>query len=339
VRLEAAALAGRIVYFEAFYPWSRPARISPALLTATERATLVPLFLTLAALIVGAGTVASRNVRAGRGDRRGARRLSIFVFAAMCVSWLFGERHVATLWEIALLLAALSWAVLTAAFCWVGYLAVEPFLRRRWPELLVTWARVVAGEFSDPLVGRDVLIGCAAGCIMAAWSIGCLLVPEWLGLTPDLVPADYLGVAYGAQEAVPILVWRFAQSVMTGLTSVFLLLILRLGLKSRLAAIIGFTIAVSLFGSSPAAHFWLTFALLLPLNALFVLLLVRVGLLAAVAAFYVSGLFIFFPVTANLRAWSAGAGVTALVVLAALTLFGFTTALAGRQVLGKGALE
>jgi len=63
------------------------------------------------------------------------------------------------------------------------------------------------------------------------------------------------------------------------------------------------------------------------------------GLLAAVAAFYVSGLFIFFPVTANLRAWSAGAGVTALVVLAALTLFGFTTALAGRQALGKGALE
>jgi hypothetical protein len=339
VRLEAAALAGRIVYFEAFYPWSRPARISPALLTATERATLVPLFLTLAALIVGAGTVASRNVRAGRGDRRGARRLSIFVFTAMCVSWLFGERHVATLWEIALLLAALSWAVLTAAFCWVGYLAVEPFLRRRWPELLVTWARVVAGEFSDPLVGRDVLIGCAAGCLMAAWSIGCLLVPEWLGLTPDLVPADYLGVAYGAQEAVPILVWRFAQSVMTGLTGVFLLLILRLGLKSRPAAIVGFTIAVSLFGSAPSAHFWLTFALLLPLNALFVLLLVRVGLLAAVAAFYVSGLFIFFPVTANLRAWSAGAGVTALVVLTALTLFGFTTALAGRQALGKGALE
>jgi Protein kinase domain len=339
VRLEAAALAGRVVYFEAFYPWSRPARVSPALLTATERATLVPLFLTLAALIVGAGTFASRNVRAGRGDRRGARRLSIFVFAAMCVSWLFGERHVATLWEIALLLAALSWAVLTAAFCWVGYLAVEPFLRRRWPELLVTWARVVAGEFGDPLVGRDVLIGCAAGCIMAAWGIGYLLVPEWLGLTPDLVPADYLGVAYSAQEAVPILVWRFAQSVMTGLTSVFLLLMLRLGLKSQPAAIAGFTIAVSLFGSATSAHFWLTFALLLPLNALFILLLVRVGLLAAVAAFYVSGLFIFFPVTANLRAWSAGAGVTALLVLAALTLFGFTTALAGRPALGKGALE
>ena len=339
VRLEAAALGDRIVYFEAFYPWSRSARTPPTLLTATERAVLVPVFLTLAVLIVGAGFFARRNVRAGRGDRRGARRLSIFVFTAMCVSWLFAERHIASLWEIALLLAALSWALLAAAFCWLGYLAVEPFLRRRWPEVLVTWARLVGGEIADPLVGRDLLIGCAAGSVMAAWGIGSLLVPEWLGLPPDLVPADYLGVAYSAQEAVPILVWRLAQSVMTGLAAVFLLLLLRLGLRSRSAAIAAFTIAVSLFGAAASAHFWMTFVLLLPLNALFVVLIVRVGLLAAGVAFYVSGLFIFFPVTANLRAWYAGAGVTALLVLAALALFGFTTALAGRSALGDAALQ
>jgi len=65
-------------------------------------------------------------------------------------------------------------------------------------------------------------------------------------------------------------------------------------------------------------------------NGIFAVLVVRVGLLAAVTAFYVSGLFVFFPVTANLRAWHAGAGVTALLVLASLALFGFTTALAGR---------
>jgi hypothetical protein len=72
---------------------------------------------------------------------------------------------------------------------------------------------------------------------------------------------------------------------------------------------------------------------------LFVLLLVRVGLLAAVAGFYVSGLFIVFPVTGDFHAWYAGAGATALFVLAALTLFGFRIALAGRPALGKTALE
>ena len=39
-------------------------------------------------------------------------------------------------------------------------------------------------------------------------------------------------------------------------------------------------------------------------------------------------------ITANFRAWYAGAGVTAL-----LALYGFTTALGGRLVLGKPALE
>jgi serine/threonine-protein kinase len=265
--------------------------------------------------------------------------LSLFVFAAMCLSWFFGERHVATLWEVALLLTALSWALLTAAFCWVAYLAVEPFLRRRWPEVLVTWARLLAGEFRDPLVGRDVLIGCAAGCFLAVWGIGALLVPEWLGLTPDIVPADLLGVAYGVQDAIPILVWRFAQSVMTGLAGVFLLLLLRLALRSRPAAIAAFAVGVAIPGSVASAHFGITFFAGVVLNVVFVLLIVRVGLLAAVVAFYVSGLFIFFPVTGNLRAWYAGAGVTALVVLAVIALFGFTTALAGRPALGKAALQ
>lgn len=41
----------------------------------------------------------------------------------------------------------------------------------------------------------------------------------------------------------------------------------------------------------------------------------------------------------HLRLWYAGAGVTALLVLAALALFGFTTALAGRPALGKVVLE
>jgi eukaryotic-like serine/threonine-protein kinase len=339
MRLEAASLGGKPVYFEAIYPWSRPPQAMPSLLTAAERAPLVPIFLILAAMIVGALVFAQRNLRAGRGDRRGAFRLSVFVFAAMSLSWLFGERHVATLWEVGLLLAAISWALLTAAFCWVGYLAVEPFLRRRWPEVLVSWARLLAGEFRDPLVGRDVLIGCAVGCVQAAWGIGTLLAPEWLGLTPDLVPADFLGVAYSVQEAVPILVWRFAQSVMTGLAGVFLLLLLRRVLRSQAAAIVVFTAIVSAFAAAGAEHFWIVFATAAVMNGIFALLIVRVGLLAAVAAFYVTGLFIFFPVTGSLRAWYAGAGVTAFIILAVVVLLAFTASLAGRPALGRTAFD
>jgi hypothetical protein len=159
-----------------------------------------------------------------------------------------------------------------------------------------------------------------------------------LGLTPDIVPADFLGVAYGVQEAIPLLVWRVAQSVMTGLTAVFFLLLLRLALRSRTAAVAAFVLLLSAFAAVSSAHFWIMFLTVAVADAVFVLLIVRIGLLAAVAAFYVSGVFIFFPVTGNLRAWYAGAGVAALLVLAVITLLGFTTALAGRPVLGKAVL-
>src|SRR6185503_9946957 len=163
VRLEAGALRGKPVYFEAIFPWTPPVRTGSNALTVAERASLVVIFFVLAAMIAGAAIFAQRNLRAGRGDRRGAFRLSAFVFVAMFVAWFFGESHVATLWEVVLVTMGLSWAFLTAGFCWLAYIAAEPFVRRRWPEVLVSWTRLLAGEFRDPLVGRDLLIGCLGG--------------------------------------------------------------------------------------------------------------------------------------------------------------------------------
>ncbi len=303
VRFEAAALRGKAVYFETVYPWTQPPRMASTMLTATERAALLPIIFILAATIVGAAIFAERNVRAGRGDRRGALRLSAFVFAAMFVSWFFGESHVATLWEVALVVMALSWALFSATFCGVAYLAVEPFLRRRWPEVLVTWTRLLAGEFRDPLVGRDLLVGCAAGPILAVIALGGLLVPEWLGVTTDLAAVDVLGFAYGVQSVVPLLVWRAAYGVMVGLACVFLLLLLRLAFRSQRAAVAAFVLAGAAIVGAGSAQFWIGFVTSMLLTSVFVLLLVRFGLLAAVAQFYLFGVFVFFPLTDDLRAW------------------------------------
>jgi hypothetical protein len=229
---------------------------------------------------------------------------------------------------------AVSSALAAAGFCWLAYLAVEPFLRRRWPEVLVTWTRLLAGEFRDPLVGRDVLIGCAAGPLLAIVAIGGLLLPQRLGIGSNLVFADVYGVAYGLQSVVPLLIWRAAQGVLAGLGCVFLLLLLRLALRSQWAAVAVFVFGNAIISGVASADFWMMFANSAILFGVFVLLIVRFGLLAAVVQFYVWGLFIFFPVTGDLGAWYAGAGVTALLVLAALTVFAFTTALAGRPAFG-----
>jgi serine/threonine-protein kinase len=330
VRLEAAALRGRPVYFEAIFPWSKPARTTAPMLTTTERSAVVLFVVVAAALIVAAAVLASRNVRSGRGDRRGAFRLSAFIFACMFVAWFFAERHVASLGEAMLLVMALSWALLAAGCCWVGYLATEPFIRRQWPQVLVSWTRLLGGRVRDPQVGRDVLIGCAAGSVTAVLGLAGIMAPSWFGLAPEVVPADIIGAVYGLQRVVPLLVWRSAQSVFTGLTAVLVLVVLRVALGRRWPAIAAFIVLVSIAYSISSEHFWINFAATLVLHTFFTLLLVRVGLLAAVIAFYVSGLFVLFPVTVEFSRWYAGAGVSALLLLAAMATFGFVNAVRGR---------
>jgi hypothetical protein len=79
---------------------------------------------------------------------------------------------VSTLWEVGLAVMGVCWTLFQAAFVWVLYIALEPFVRRRNPRLLITWTRLVSGEWRDPLVGRDVLVGCAAGLGMVLASAG-----------------------------------------------------------------------------------------------------------------------------------------------------------------------
>ena len=125
-------------------------------------------------LVVGA-MLARRNLRLGRGDRRGASRLAAFVFVAWAVAVFFGAHHVPNFDELALFLESLAWGLFLSCFVWVLYIALEPYVRRRWPATLVSWSRLLAGGFRDPLVGRDVLAGCLLGTFVDA-------LRNWRGL-------------------------------------------------------------------------------------------------------------------------------------------------------------
>jgi serine/threonine-protein kinase len=50
---------------------------------------------------------------------------------------------------------------------WVIYLALEPWLRRRWPHTMIGWTRYTAQGIRDPLVGRDLLVGVGFGLLTA----------------------------------------------------------------------------------------------------------------------------------------------------------------------------
>jgi serine/threonine-protein kinase len=124
-----------------------------------KRVTIL-LFVMYSLAILGGAYFARRNLRMGRGDRRGATRLACFILVLSAISWIFGTHHVPTLAEADHFFVAAGIGVSGMGAVWLMYLGFEPFVRRRWPRVLVGWSRLLSGNFRDPLAGRDLLVGC-----------------------------------------------------------------------------------------------------------------------------------------------------------------------------------
>jgi hypothetical protein len=70
-----------------------------------------------------------------------------------------------------------------------------------------------------------------------------------------------------------------------------------------------------------------------------VLVLKKVGLLALIVGLVVQNVLVVFPMGSHLSRWYASAGLTGVVVITALVVYGFFTGLAGRPLLTGAALD
>src|SRR5262249_51745797 len=163
IRVEAAACRGKPISFRVVWPWTKPTRQEETEKPARQRAGNLILLGIFVTVLVGSILVARRNVRLGRGDRRGALRLAAFVGATTLAGWAFGATHVGSSDELRLIVQAVGLSLFAAGLVGILYLAIEPFVRRPWPQSIVYWTRVRAGQLRDPVVGRDILIGVLTG--------------------------------------------------------------------------------------------------------------------------------------------------------------------------------
>jgi serine/threonine-protein kinase len=280
-------------------------------------------------VLLAAAPFAWRNWRLGRGDRRGALRLALFLFGIHFVLWLLITEHVPDRgMESSMLWSGLGISLNFALPYWVGYLALEPYVRRRWPRRLVSWTRVLAGRFRDPLVGRDILLG---GLLGVALTLAHVLPPAldaWRGLPsrPLQISASALtNIPFNALATVSIAL----PMALNFLALWFILsLLLRrawLAAAALLAVLVGtmFFLYGGSFGISRDAL--LTAAL-----ELFVLL--RFGLLPLVVGFTILRLLSDRPITYDFGAWYGIGSLVYLLLLASLLAYGFVVSLGSRPL-------
>jgi hypothetical protein len=318
-------------------PWTRPERMQPYRPTAGERASLVFVIIVLLSTLVVGALLARRNLRLGRGDRRGAFRLAAFAFAARAVAWFFGAHHVPSFAEIGLFLDFLAWGLAWSCFLWVLYMALEPYVRRRWPATLVSWSRLLEGGFRDPLVGRDVLVGCFLAPFTIALGRLLWFVPSWLGYPPPLPASGPQSVFLGARMMVAHVAAALMFAPILWLALLFVLFLLRALLRKEWVAAVAWVLLFAIF--FPLTHDPVGLAGALIFSSLAVLVMIRFGLLALVANFMVVSILQDSPLTTQMSSWYAGLSLVGILLMAAMAFYGFYTSLGGRPMLGTAGLE
>jgi serine/threonine-protein kinase len=235
--------------------------------------------------------------------------------------------HVTSDFAIRSAFLLVSWATFSGLLAWTLYTAVEPYVRRRWPQMLVAWSRLLDGRWRDPLVGRDLLVGSALAATFGVLQLAAMVAlepPHRLGLVP---PAFNNWSA--ARVAVADLLLDLPVVTWAGLGLIVLLVVLRLVLRSARAAalvVIGIGALSGLGTSNPVLNVPMAAAT----AAVYVAIATRWGLLTF-ATFLFVWTIAFHTDGFETPRFAAGTVVLALAAQLAPGLFGFYTATRGRR--------
>ena len=319
-RIEAAAYHGRPVWFAAGL------KESIRTVAAADRLAFGMFMVFMIGIPIAAFILARANLRRRQVDRPGATRAAVFFFGAMFVALVFRAHHPMNFvdeWIIA------SWNVVQATF-WalvtgIGYIALEPFVRRRWPQILISWTRLLSGRFTDPMVGRDVLVGAAMAAIaIVVWHAALLVSGNTtLGPVQSLGPARY---------AVFWLAWTLADAVLRGVGLVIVLVVLRAVIPSDTAASVLTTLFIAAMTLGDAAGpLWLRAFYAVTASYGGVLLARHFGMLAVMSFAFFGLIQQRLPFTLDADAWYFGRSAVVLLLLTALAAYGFRVSVGGRR--------
>jgi Protein kinase domain len=340
LRVEAGAFRGTPVYFKTISPWDKPERMQAEKTTASAIANGA-VFLSLCVVIVTFGILlARRNLRAGRGDRAGAFRVALVVFLMTWMAVCLFAHHVPTFHEILLFCMITAWALISASLVWLVYIALEPHVRRRWPNSLISWTRLLTGHVRDPIVGRDLLIGIAAGIFWTLCDRATLLAPQWMGKTPSAPVGllDFIQLGGGIRTVFADLLVNITIFVFIALVFFFAFFLLRLRTKREwlaAALLVAFVVLPSAFGQHPVVN-TLESAFV---NGIALLILIRFGLLAMIVTLTLQNALDAFPLTTHLSAWYGEPTIFVFSVLLAVVIFAFYTSCAGKPLFSSISLD
>jgi serine/threonine-protein kinase len=286
--------------------------------------------------LVAGIVLAWENLKKKRADMRGALRLAGFVLVVMVATWVLGASHTSSFWEAYSFTLELAWACLASVFLWMLYVALEPIVRRRIPTLLISWNRMLAGNFRDPMIGRDLLAGAAFGVFSQVLGNLDIFFNKWRGLPPPVPESLAFKIFTGGRIVFAQLFSAVPTAIFNGLALMLIVVILQIILRNRWVAAGAFMlIFVGQTALQGGSAFNVYFIEVIDV-ALLTFLVLRFGLLALTVYVFMQQI-MSVPITTDTSAWYAWMGWFGVAVIAAIVFYGARIGLAGRPLFG-GAL-
>lgn len=332
--VHAASRVGKPIFFKVASPDQTSQRMVGVSTPGGYRFGLAVFGILGTAVIILSIYFAYRNLRSGRGDRRGALRFAGAVYLIVYLFRILTSHHVLDIgYEWYWLQATIGLAAGVPLLLAVYYLALEPFIRRTWPDLLVSWTRLLSGNFNDPLVGRDIFLGILLGSFHAMIWVGTTALPYFFsirGWTPIFISTT-LG---STPEFLGNALQTFADATINSMGALSVMFLL--GKLTHRKWIVAIAVAV-LWGilNVPGYNYALEIPLALVAGVIASFTVARLGLLALVFLFAANQALQFMPFSFDFNRWYAPRGIFVLALFLALAFYGLRTSLGSKTLLAQ----
>jgi len=336
LRVEAAAWRGKPVYFELIGPWTKPSRmVSSESKDASKVADLINLLTALGILCVAA-LLAWRAYAQGKGDRQGAARIAIVVFVVHIALWLCRGHFSGNISALGQFVIASSTSLFWAAMIWLLYMAIEPYVRRHWPQTIISWSRLMAGRLRDPVVGRDLIFGVMLGLVWVLLFQIRYIAMQHLGASPTMgTPETLLGI----RQTLGVMLLQFAGGIRGTLVFFLVLFLLRVLLRKQWLAVPVFVAIWAIAPVIQSNYLAIEAPAMVVVYLIAALAVVRFGLVTLAVGIFTVNLLLNTSFTTDFSTWYASNMMFVLLSVFAIAAWGFYTSLGGQKLLKEDLFQ
>jgi serine/threonine protein kinase len=330
LHVEAASLHGKPVYFALSGPWTDAPRMPPPEKSGNDKFKSFLGLMIVGGILFGGLLFAFLNLKRGRGDRVGAQRLAWAAFILQMLTYFFRAHLMVSSDILGVTFLAIATSLLYAGTMWLLYIALEPYVRRNWPQTIISWTRLVSGKVRDPLVGRDIVSGTLLGM---SWvlilEIGNLFSIR-LGGALQLGSSDLVG---GFREAVGYYLSVATNSIQGALAFFLLLVLIKFIVRNQwlaLAVFVVIEVTPHVLGSKTVVLDLVVWTLVFAVAAIAV---VRFGLIALGVGVFLADVLLNVPYSLDFSNWYAAHNLLIVFSFFAIGLWGFYLSLGGKKLL------